>query len=85
VHDVVDEFGKSWGVSLNTKIDSEDFQYETEILRLNSTKSMSVLSWSNKLDFNETIKWTAEWYKERANGRSAFELCNEQISNFYQV
>lgn len=37
--------------------------YESKLLKLNSQKAKKKINWSNKLSFNQTVKMTADWYK----------------------
>jgi hypothetical protein len=38
-----------------------------KLLRLNSSKSLTLLNWRAKLNFDETIFYTISWYKEFFN------------------
>ena len=45
------------------KIKKNKLFSESKLLKLNSSKAMRKLKWSNKLSFNETLKMTANWYE----------------------
>ena len=52
---------KEWGskkISLN-----KSKMYESKFLSLNINKSKKELKWKPKLNFNETIRLTVDWYK----------------------
>ncbi len=38
--------------------------FENSLLNLNSKKAKKLLNWKSKLNFNDNIKFTVEWYKE---------------------
>ena len=44
------------------------------MLRINSEFATQILNWQPRLDATETIDWTAQWYADFANGKSALEL-----------
>jgi CDP-glucose 4,6-dehydratase len=41
----------------------ENKLHEAGILKLDNSRAKSELNWHPKLSFEETIKWTADWYK----------------------
>jgi len=57
--------------------------HEATHLRLDSSKSISMLGWRTQLSPVETVQWTAEWYKEYLDGnRSARDIMFSQITKF---
>lgn len=58
--------------------------HEAGILRLNSAKARG-LGWRPQLDFERTMDFTADWYRQFAQGVSAAELCKEQINEFMKI
>jgi CDP-glucose 4,6-dehydratase len=68
------------------KIETDPNQLkESNFLMLDSTKSRQKLGWYDKLDFEETIRWTTEWYKAQSEGESAEALMLRQISKFLTI
>lgn len=55
---------------------------ESPALHIDSSKARQRLSWYPKLDLQESVAWTAEWYRRAAAGESASRLCIEQIQRF---
>ncbi len=55
---------------------------ESKLLKLNSTKAMKKLKWSNKLSFVETLKITTEWYESFYQKKDMTEVSLSQIRNF---
>jgi CDP-glucose 4,6-dehydratase len=87
VKDVVESLINNWETT-NTKVKIETDQNqlkESNFLMLDSTKSRQKLGWYDKLDFEETIRWTTEWYKAQSEGESAEALMLSQISKFLTI
>lgn len=55
---------------------------ETELLSLNSQKIRRELSWEPKLDVDDSVKWTGEWYKGVLSGTDPAKLTSDQISQY---
>jgi len=60
----------------------ENNMHETESLTLDSSKARKELGWSNKLNLEETVTWTVDWYKKYFEGENMKEYSFEQIENF---
>jgi CDP-glucose 4,6-dehydratase len=56
---------------------------EREDLRLDPTKAMRRLGWMPRLDTARSIRWTIDWYKEVAAGRSARSVTLRQIEQYH--
>jgi CDP-glucose 4,6-dehydratase len=87
VQELANSFAKKWGdgASVTRKIaDSVPLPHESSLLLLNSEKARQELGWDNKLDFQETIQWTVDWYKqiELADTRA---VCLNQINRFMEI
>ena len=52
---------------------------EKQTLMLDNRLAQATLGWSPKLDIDDTIAWTAEWYAAFAKGAQPFELVQAQI------
>lgn len=81
VKEIVSKAVENWNDTLNESInyqgDDTPRVHETQILKLDSSKAKYKLGWSPKLDIDQTIKWTMEWYKGYYNG--------DQMKNFSLV
>jgi CDP-glucose 4,6-dehydratase len=65
VSEVIDGFSQFFGVTGSPwGLDQGTHPKESDFLLLNSTKSRTQLGWVDHLDFQETLKWTASWYRE---------------------
>jgi CDP-glucose 4,6-dehydratase len=81
VANLVDEFSKNMKVNLDVKLEPSDFK-ENNLLLLDSTKSKKELSWSEKLNFEQSVEWTAEWYLDEKNPQKALM---GQIERFFSL
>jgi CDP-glucose 4,6-dehydratase len=62
-----------------------DSLHEAKFLTLDSNKAMTELNWHNKLEFEQAVRWTADWYKDYLEGKPAFEITNNQVSKFLSL
>lgn len=81
VDEVIGEFRNFFGLELKTRLVNSKFE-ESKFLTLNSTRAKRELNWSNKLDFSETIKWTAHWYQKVLSGSDPLRISEEQVQEF---
>jgi CDP-glucose 4,6-dehydratase len=87
VQELADTFAKKWGRNASVTLNSRNldpFLHESSYLQLDSEKARRELSWDNQLDFQETIQWTVDWYKQ-INSVDARTLCINQINNFLSL
>lgn len=56
--------------------------HEANLLRLDVSQARAGLGWRPVLGFEETVRFTADWYAGWMNGRPATELCQAQIAAF---
>jgi len=82
VANVSDLAGAIWGVDVNWVLDSASHPHEADLLSLNSEKARSQLGWREKLNFEQSVEWTVNWYKNVANGANPLEQCLNDIAKF---
>jgi len=81
VEDLVSTFANQWGVSGTTwNLEPQSQAHEAGYLLLDSLKSRTMLSWADKLNFEDQIRWTVDWYKR--NDKNPLEISREQILKF---
>ena len=68
VSDVAEIAGDVWGVATKWEQDFSPHPQEASQLLLNSNKARKELGWSDKLNFEESIRWTIDWYKNVYDG-----------------
>jgi len=89
VEKLIDEMSKLWGDQLRW----ENFStfglgiHEAGLLKLNCDKALQDLNWIPTLDFEETIRMTAKWYKTFYNdiSSSMSEFTLNQISEYTEL
>ena len=85
VEDLVIAFANSWGVEgKKWNLESTDQPFEAGYLLLDSSKARNELDWVDKLNFDNSVSWTASWYKNPKKV-SARDLCTSQIETFMGV
>ena len=80
--DVIDFLSQSLKKKIKVSRSTKKFK-EAGLLKLNCNKAKKKLNWQSVLDFPETIKLTASWYKNYyINKKSILELTKGQIIQF---
>jgi CDP-glucose 4,6-dehydratase len=82
VADVAAIAGGVWGVEKSWENDLGNHPHEASLLMLNSNKARRELDWSDKLSFEESVKWTIDWYKNVHNGNDPLEETLKNIKSF---
>jgi CDP-glucose 4,6-dehydratase len=82
VADVANIAGATWGVKKNWENDLGNHPHEASVLMLSSNKARAELGWSDKLSFEESVKWTINWYKNVKAGSDPVEETLENIREF---
>ena len=82
VADVADIAGDIWGMEENWEKDLGNHPHEASVLNLNSNKARTRLGWSEKLNFEESVEWTVNWYKSVYGGSNALEESLRNIREF---
>lgn len=82
VADVANIAGAVWGVEKNWDSDLGNHPHEASILMLNSNKSRTELGWSDKLTFEESVKWTINWYLNVSKRNDPLEETLKNIREF---
>jgi CDP-glucose 4,6-dehydratase len=60
--------------------------HESRDLRLDNSKAKAALGWRPLLTFDETIEWTASWYRHyMGNPKSARQLTEQQLSAYQHI
>ena len=82
VAEIIDTFYKVWGQG-KAQYDTETKHlHEAAFLTLSSEKAETVLGWKQHWDVAETMKITAEWYKNYYAGADARELSLADIATY---
>tara|TARA_B100001971_G_C18259060_1_gene584937 strand:+ start:2780 stop:3883 length:1104 start_codon:yes stop_codon:yes gene_type:complete len=85
VEELISEFTKTLGTG-NWHVSKEDNKKKKEstLLRLNCDKALNYLNWHAILTFDETVKITAEWYKDYYSSadKDMYDFATEQIKGY---
>ncbi len=82
VGEILSSISKKWG-GIKFQLDplaSQSSPHEAHFLKLDSTKARTELSWKPVLNFDETISWTADWYRTHQESKELLTL--KQIAEF---
>jgi CDP-glucose 4,6-dehydratase len=60
--------------------------YESGLLKLNCDKALHLLNWHAVMDFEQTVKFTTEWYRNYYNDKASItDFTNSQINSYREV
>ena len=79
VIDIVKLFKRNFNFKYKVK---KNDKIETEILKINSTKSKKLISWKTKLDLESTLKYIFSYEKALKNKSNVYNFCIQQIKNY---
>jgi CDP-glucose 4,6-dehydratase len=82
VANVTEYAGEIWNAQAKWVLDENIHPNEATLLTLNSNKARLQLGWLEKLEFEQSIRWSIEWYKRVYEGESALENCLRNIKDF---
>lgn len=75
----------TWGGGAGWGVGSEPQPHEAGYLLLDSNKARTELSWTDKLEFTEAIKWTIEFYKFVESGKSPRKVLEDEVRRFLSL
>ncbi|MEQ1675569.1 MAG: CDP-glucose 4,6-dehydratase [Chitinophagaceae bacterium] len=84
VEEVVKLAISEWGNGSYDVLKNSDQPHEAGLLRLDITKAEKELDWHPKMDAQQAIRQTIQWYKN-ATAENAFEFTKQQISQYQQL
>lgn len=87
VQEVVERSASLWGAGANYRIlEAGSDSSEAGLLSLASEKALQVLEWEPRLNQDEGLDWTIEWYKSYYNSGpdAATAKTREQIQDFFR-
>ena len=82
VAEVADIAATTWGLQKKWEQDPSENPHEASLLLLNSNKARTELGWHDKLNFEESIGWTMNWYKNVYDGNNPLEETLKNIREF---
>ena len=87
VLELVREMSTHWSkVQWVDKSGNDSYAHEASLLRLSCDKAMNILQWQAAMSFKETVRMTAEWYKNFYSDQSnSARLTNTQINAYTEL
>ncbi len=82
VSDLVQTFTSRWGGRPGWRHDAAEHPHEASFLTLDATRARSLLGWRPLLSFDESVTWTADWYRAFWNGDDVGAVTRRQIDLF---
>lgn len=82
VADLVDAFAACMPGHPGWVLEAATNPHEAGILKLSAERAAAVLGWQPRLDFDETVDWTAMWYRTYLSGASMHDPTREQIAAY---
>lgn len=84
VKQLLEEVIKYYGKGNWKDVSDEDKLHEATLLALDITKVKSKLNWHPKLNLQETVKYTVNWYKNYKI-KNVMDLCTRQIEDYMKI
>lgn len=76
---------RQWGGLPHFAYDYREQPHETSTLLLNSEKARRQLGWGSKLNFDDTLSWTSDWYRAFYGGENMRAFTFAQIRQYEQL
>lgn len=84
VKNLVEVLIKAYGKGSWHTEENNDKLHEASMLSLDISKAYFKLGWKPTLLFEDTVKFTADWYKNYRNNNDMYSFCVGQIQTFMQ-
>ncbi|HEY8507284.1 MAG TPA: CDP-glucose 4,6-dehydratase [Steroidobacteraceae bacterium] len=82
---IVERMTKLWGGGASWQLDSRPAPHEATLLRLDSSKARALLGWKPRLDLDQALEWTVEWYRAHHSGRDMRSFTLEQLERYVKL
>ena len=83
VQEVATLIANRWGTGSAVRINPDQSNMrEAQLLQLNSSKANSVLGWTTRWTFEETMRHTIDWYRGWIDGTSVEQLTSSDITSY---
>jgi CDP-glucose 4,6-dehydratase len=82
---IADHLAKAWGSGASWARDPCEHPAEAAVLRLDASKAATRLGWRPALSLEQTLDWSAEWYRGWGRGDDLGRLTRSQIDRYEQL
>ena len=79
---IVGQIVRLWGEGARWVPDLARHPHESRSLKLDCSKTQSMLGWTSKLPLSTVLEWIVEWYHSYQQDRDMRALTEEQIARF---
>jgi CDP-glucose 4,6-dehydratase len=83
VSEVVDAFSARFGGKPGWERDASSHPVEARALALSSTLAERSLHWRPRLGLQESLSWTADWYRAIAKGENMLAFTETQLAQYH--
>ena len=81
VWDVATKVVENYGSGQLRDLSDPNTLHEAKLLMLDISKAKFMLGWESRMDINQTVALTVDWYK-RYQEESVYSICVNQIADF---
>lgn len=83
---IADKFTSIWGDGAGWSVDTSSTKdHESNLLRLDCSKARCLLGWQPILDIDQSLEWTAEWYKKFRDSPNGMDEFSEAQIKAYEA
>jgi len=82
VHWIVERIAQLWGSGVNWSVDEGSHPHEAGCLKLDISKSQTLLGWQPKWSLSRALTELIDWYSHWLSGGDAEAKCQQQIRNY---
>ncbi len=79
---LADKACELWGPPAQWALDGGEQPHEARLLRLNTDKARERLGWRPRVELEQALQWTIDWYRGFERGDDALALTQSQIEAF---
>lgn len=85
VEEVAQSCFRHWGKAPKIEVTPQPSSHEAHFLKLDSSLIRRHLGWQPRLGFEDTMKWTMDWYRDVSKGATPRETFRRQIAAFQEL
>ena len=82
---ILEQIKDIWDEGIEWQIEDGKHPHETNTLKLDSSKAKSDLKWSPKLNLENALKLTTDWYREFKNKSDLVDITKKQIEFYTEL
>jgi len=82
---ICNHLAELWGEAASWHVDGAEHPHEANYLKLDCSKSNTLLRWSPQWNLQQALELIVEWHKAEQQGVSGRELCLKQITSYMEM